>query len=581
MKDLNQSNYDILVIASCMDFSLLSELSKSFSIVYCERVAFEDSLYYKVVDCTKKESFKLIYDLSLGEYLLAKMVSRDLEHELGFPKVIWVESDCYPISIVSYFSSVYGSEVILDYVSDQKLDAKFSWVSGASRLTLVRDKEQAEKYIVSQLNPIKVIPEFTNQREKLDFYKTTLQFVLTSFRSYDVSDLAKKFSESLMHHQDLKNLLIISYCSMIGGGLGSVRPGYWYDQLPSEANGKINTYFLSPLCNRIDPNQIEIKDQNMFSFKGPDDWEWFDGKLKSPVSIQAATWTLSVVKFLSMLPDNLLDKIIITGNPFFLFYIPKLLSLKGKKFKFILDYRDPFAENTRFRYSEFQRDQARNIEALWNTSVEKVVTVNEECAKLVIGKSNQDTVVVPNGYDERLLKLHVNESSAKVDQKSLKLVYAGSVYSDRNLDELLAALEGTSHMLHLVGKVAPGSEEIFRSPNLTYHGFLPYEETLEIISESDIAVLLLSGCHFVSTTKIYDYIALNKYVLGLSPDVSNEINFRNEFKSYPNAKLIGNFTEEIRRFLVELNLEDLQEVDENIRLSFSRRASLGPLLQLL
>ncbi|MCB0355511.1 MAG: hypothetical protein KDD40_00800 [Bdellovibrionales bacterium] len=548
-----EARYDLLIVTPSIDHALLEKLSKEMKIVVCEYKEIGREIYFKVLCLTSGKAEKYYFPKNYNEYAIAKIIGEKIRYHFGVPQLVDFDLRVRPMWIGSYFPALCGSDLILRYSAKVVRDNRLSWLTGLSKLLIAENESQAKQLTASHINPIEFLPIFKNFSDKFIYYKNLYsQEIVATLMPLMNEQVSQELYKDVVLSKAEKKVLIISYCSPHGTALGAVRPAYWHRKLQAISSQKIESFFVTTLKTKSDFNNFyALKDETIFAFSNHRDWKAFENILSGPVSHQAATWTLTVYKHL---PKKILaefDAIVITGNPFYLFNLPNFWGEWEGKPKIYLDYRDPFALNTRFKYSEKQRNEVKKIEEKWNKSADKVIAVNSVCRDMVVGKTKTDVLIIENGYDEEKLRF---TEKLKLDDSKIHFVYAGSVFRDRNIVPLIHALDQNKHQLHIAGRIAEYQNEIDQSPATKYHGLLTYEDVNKIVDASDIAVLLLSGCSFVSTTKIYDYIALNKFILALSDNPEDEKTFLSDFASYTNKVLLKNETCVIADYLAKFKV---------------------------
>lgn len=110
------------------------------------------------------------------------------------------------------------------------------------------------------------------------------------------------------------------------------------------------------------------------------------------------------------------------------------------------------------------------------------------------------TYIIPNGIDDFWFKnkptVDLNSNPEKKGQKRIKLIYAGRIDANKNIETTLKAVDalnssGYDVTLTVVGKVVDNDifRRIIKHPNLTYIKAQPKEELIKIYREHDIFVM--------------------------------------------------------------------------------------------
>jgi hypothetical protein len=566
--------FDILFITSSPDHVLISHISKRLSAVLCVTRELQGVSSFYVIDTTSGQSFKYCFPTDFSSEAQAKILGEVISKRFGIPRIVDFDFVCKPHWLATYFNST-GASLISRYSPNQKLDRIYSSILGSSDIILCNSIEEKFELAVSQVTNITHIGKFDDFNQKAHFY-TTLYSKFLERPIISNKQAIEEFERLIPVDKCNKKILIINYFYPESTGVGAARTTFWHENIDQLSEGSISAYLLtSNGQTTASKKKIVLKDETIFCFPDPTDFRKFINKYNNPVSLQASTWTFTIYCNLSTDFLNNFDYIIISGNPFFTFNLSLLWKSKNLRSKIVLDYRDPFSENTRYKYSSSKRDRARDIELQWNNSADKVITVNHECKKMVIGKSEKDILVIPNGYSKKTK----NRSSFlfDIDKQKINFVYAGSIYKESILP-LIQELDQNKHHLHMAGRLATNLPELSENKTVTLHGLLPHGDVLNLIGMCDICVLMLSGFPFVSTTKIYDYILYNKQILALSTNPAKEATFLNDFSNYKNKVLIENEREQIKQALNKLDKFTSYDTDIS---QFSRSHSTKKLIEFM
>lgn len=312
-------------------------------------------------------------------------------------------------------------------------------------------------------------------------------------------------------------LLMMAYFTGDCRSVGVARPNYWFDKIGELSDGRIEVDLVTATEWHDRPAGVHwVRDHNIASVLDADgampDWgratitsEQKDAKSFSTLSHY---WRFAVERHFDSV-DADYDVVLISGNPFSCFDFAAYAKQRWHA-RVILDYRDPFANNPRILYADDQRAWARYTEKGYNLQSDLLVTVNQTCLDYFECKDEVPNCVVENGFDERVLPEVKRQS---FDQHYINFVHAGSFYHDRSPDALISALDPKIHRLHHVGGHGGISEKLLDRPQLVLHGRNPYPDTLGLLAGGDIGVVFLSKTAFETTTKIYDYLAMDLDVL--------------------------------------------------------------------
>lgn len=276
------------------------------------------------------------------------------------------------------------------------------------------------------------------------------------------------------------------------------------------------------------------------------------------------------------------DYVILTGNPFLHFYIIRKFKKLG--IKTITDFRDPMAINPRgSKPKSFkQRVKLRFLkfsEKRFIALSDICITVNKYCKDLLVGSReySQKIKIIDNGYDERNIS---NLSTKAPNFLGTDLVYSGSLYKDRCPDNLIIAIQMVgNYTFHHIGDPF---EQIIGQKNVISHGFVSYEKNLTLINTFDITLIFTSGHPFESTTKVFDYIGLNKIILIITDGELQAGALADITKDYPYVFWAHNTVQNIKEALLAIKKVESTERGSNFTSeSYSRRSGLKSLLSLM
>lgn len=345
-------------------------------------------------------------------------------------------------------------------------------------------------------------------------------------------------------------ILIISYFTPPLETVGVKRISYWYEELLKEGNEvKVltGTKQDSKLSNIIYLQNTASSLLSLF------------------IKDEGLTWKKKLKEYLQTEDLSSYNTILFTGGPFLHFNIAKIIKRKTKA-RIIFDFRDPFYKNPRFNSSKFIDLVKLKIQNDFLKHADTIITVNKECAKNI---EHKNIKIIPNGYDERVQK------SIKVSNniKSKSLIAIGKIYNDIQPDNFLSAI---SELKEISFKYAGNFD--FNSSRVNNLGKLSYKKTLLEIQTSELCILFTGGKPFESTTKIYDYLGLNKKILIITNGILKSGTLEEITKDYPNVYWSKNNTNDIRKNINIALTDKLTPFDPGL---FSRRNQFQKLLNLI
>lgn len=354
-------------------------------------------------------------------------------------------------------------------------------------------------------------------------------------------------------------ILFISYYFDPFPGVGAKRVSYWADE--------ISKYGIKPtVITAIEQN--EKKEYPVHYIPNTHRKRFLSKFIKD----EGYSWELDLIDFINKSDLPNFDYVLISGGPFMHMGITQYLKKQLLGIKVILDFRDPFGHNPRFNESIIKRKLKQHFETKFIKNSDEVIVVNEFCKNLV--KQNNNVKIIENGFDERLLP-EINNAS--INSKVI-FVYAGKLYTDRSPITFCKIISSNHDLaFKYIGPDIKNLDSI-TSENIIYEGVLTYEKTLNSINKSDIGLIFTGGKAFESTTKIFDYIALNKKILIITEGEPKTGNLHEITKNYPNVVWSKNNTDAIKKSINELKEMKAQAFDSSV---FSRKKSLERLVTLL
>ena len=370
------------------------------------------------------------------------------------------------------------------------------------------------------------------------------------------------------------NVLFIAYYFEPFSGVGAKRITYWAKNLKR----------LDPRVNKCDV--ITTIEQTSSTISGINNIYVVPKSLNSVLGQlvkfdTGASWLKSLNCFLEERVDyKEYDYAVLTGNPFFHFFIIRKLRKLG--IKTIIDFRDPLANNPRSVKADTFKRKVKSIvlklvERYFIQKADITITVNNYCAELLSGfdKLKQKIQIIDNGFDENYF---CELPEYKQQEGPINLVYAGSLYVDRSALSLIDAISSTDDFIfNHIGNVNP---DIKHSKNVISHGLKSYSDTIKLMNEFQVTLIFTSGYSFESTTKIFDYIALNKVVLILTEGEVKTGALHDITKGYPNVYWANNTSDAIDTVLAEIKSTPFSYSSFE-HMKYSREEGLKQLIHLM
>lgn len=244
-----------------------------------------------------------------------------------------------------------------------------------------------------------------------------------------------------------------------------------------------------------------------------------------PLRDPGIRWLRPLKQYIETLqPARSFDAVLVTGGPFLQFEIISWLKRKYPKLPVVLDFRDPFASNPRLE-SRWLRDViAGAMERRWIRRADLTLVVTKRARELLSLQTARE-LVIENGYDDAVLSEVRQRSTRAGKEGEFLIAYTGKFYQNHNPVPVLRAIQqlrrtGIRARLVHAGTSHPSLEPALREFDSDVYcalGQRSYREALEVIRASDLGLILSTGAGYPATTKIYDYIGLEKHLLLIDP----------------------------------------------------------------
>ncbi len=352
------------------------------------------------------------------------------------------------------------------------------------------------------------------------------------------------------------NILFISYFFKPFDGVGAKRLTYWHENLPQNYTSKVITATIQEKTNK---NIIYIRPVKSNTI------------ISTFIKDEGLNWLKPLKKhFIKNKEYFKYDKVIITGGPFMHMLISKFLK-RNFNVEVILDFRDPFYGNPRFKNYFFKELIKLHFQNKFLKHADKIITVNKYCANLIKGNNIS---IIDNGFDENEIN---NITDIQFNNKILlNLIAVGRIDSDFDMIPFLKIIEELKNtFFHYIGTSLP---KINSSESLINYGKQSYNKTLSYINKSDICILFTGGEPFESTTKIFDFLAFNKKILIITQGKIKNGSLYDITKDYPNICWSLNNAVDIKNNIENLKNKELKIIDTY---KFSRAYSLEKFIKVI
>lgn len=354
-------------------------------------------------------------------------------------------------------------------------------------------------------------------------------------------------------------VVFISYFFKPFKGVGAQRISYWAD---NAWKFDIDVEVVTSIRQEIEPEYPVHLLENTRRKR----------LLSSLIKDEGYSWYLDLKKFLSKHSFGNVEAFVISGGPFMHFEIAKDLKIKYPSSKVILDYRDPFGNNPRFNDGFPKKSIKQYFEKRFNKFADSIITVNSYCAALI--NAEQKIELIDNGYDETVLRqVNTDEGLNKNT-----LILAGKFYINNDEKPLQEVVKQNRNLVLYHYGSESNALTYSDEDQILYGGFLPYPEMLRKIVKSEIGIVYTNGEPYESTTKVFDYMALNKKILLITEGKKNTGRLQQITEKYPNIVWANNNSEDIEKAINKLLNLTVELFDSS---QFTREESLKKLVKII
>lgn len=223
-----------------------------------------------------------------------------------------------------------------------------------------------------------------------------------------------------------------------------------------------------------------------------------------------------------ILKNEEFDYVYYTGGPFIHFILAPIMKRIFSQ-KYILDFRDPWLL-TPYNDSKLRKCIAKILEPICVKDADYILNVTNDATEMYKSYYNnvdkKKFITIENGYDsEDFEKI---KEDTRLDDNTI--VYAGKLGNFRNIKPFLEVIKKYNEIseekikfVHIGAEENSINEFIKNNKNSENYiislGFQPYIKTLEYIKRAKYALIISGGHPYEPTTKVYDYMALNKNIL--------------------------------------------------------------------
>jgi hypothetical protein len=285
-------------------------------------------------------------------------------------------------------------------------------------------------------------------------------------------------------------------------------------------------------------------------------------------------WPLSVA-IKKLLQDEKYDLIISSGGPFLPFYVIRKLAIQHG-IQYILDYRDTWSE-TILRHTGQISIFAKWIEKVVNKDAIYITTVSEGCKAAISKHSNNQRFKIIYNFPsiQYAQKLQVINSTMErlLPLDKLKVVFTGSIGdfgSNRTFIPVLNAFntlceeERNKIVFIYCGPSSAIVKKYFAILKLEDYlldfGMLSKQDAIGLVTKADVCLSIIFDSKLsgniankgVISTKIFDYVLLNKIILNVCPDDNELHHLQKKYQLEGFYNYNGSQQEEITLFFKQL-----------------------------
>ena len=254
------------------------------------------------------------------------------------------------------------------------------------------------------------------------------------------------------------------------------------------------------------------------------------------------------------LKHNKVDAIIATGEPFVLF---KYASVLSKKYgiPWVADYRDPWSQSVKRSSNLFSRKLNFLYERKTTSNALYLTTVSDFIKKKIqiSAASNSIVEIITNGYNPESIA-----TSKNVKQKNdkLRFAYMGTIYKWYPIDSLMKVfedfvIEDPTCNIELNFYGINNSLEFFNLIQNKFPKIVSYINVYPIMPNNELViklrqcnVMLLFNNYSLAGTKIYDYLAVQRFILLCFTEDEASYMLKEQLTNHHDEKGISNHLQE-------------------------------------
>jgi len=250
------------------------------------------------------------------------------------------------------------------------------------------------------------------------------------------------------------------------------------------------------------------------------------------MGFRAFLWTGKIKnKVFQTIEQNNINKVLISGPPFSIFHIIKIIKKRFPNIEVILDYRDPWN-----LWNGLNNKVTTNREKKYLHLADKIISASESLTKDLIdlfflSSSRKKIITIRNGYSEENWKnIKINNESSN---NKIIISYVGSIsFKDggyRNPTNFLKAFydyeKNDKFLIRFIGVDRDKYINYYKKllgEKIEFIERVDQQKSFEYMLQSDILLLLhtekSNANKYVYTGKFFDYIRSGRIILGVGDD---------------------------------------------------------------
>lgn len=344
----------------------------------------------------------------------------------------------------------------------------------------------------------------------------------------------------------MKNILIISAFFEPSSLVGAKRMSYFANFLKKYANIsviKLSNSFYSNISNKKLDDSLKIYEiESNYKNKYMQFFNWLNWKNKIEYVIKK---------------ENI-DLLIFSGGPFFYFTLAPIIKMKYN-INYVLDFRDPWFININYKSKKSLKDKIKIKAEKYPVEKASLIinvtsSLTEKYEKTYGNNDSGKFITVYNGYDESRLNKIIKKIN--VDFETFKLGIFGkfSYYKKSDVSILCSGIKKLSNKIQIKVYHIGRKEEYFIKQVKKYGlenqfkfcGIKDYKDGINFLQEMN-ALILNNRSKDALGTKIFDYLYLNKPILGFVDDNYLIDSFLSQYNNYFNVRSEERFVKALEK----------------------------------